>query len=70
MGFCTCPDIANGICKPAMKYYDCEHCPIHYFGGVYDYNRIRMLVKLERGIKFGGGVNRADPGCEMRCVVM
>lgn len=70
MGFYTCASLGDGLCKPAMKYYDCEACPVHCMGGCYDRNSIRMLAKLQRGVKLGGGIHRGDPGCELKCAVM
>ena len=80
-GFADCPFWFNGeahrweaareVRELSRRRYGVEAlCPLCDLLGQYDRNRIRMVYKVHRGIKFGRGGRRTDPGLECRCSVM
>lgn len=54
---------------PPEKYKSYQ-CPLHVLFGCYDRNYTRMVIRERRGIRFGSGPSRHDPGFEVGCVVM
>ncbi|KAM0329803.1 hypothetical protein ACHAQA_003967 [Verticillium albo-atrum] len=72
MGFSTCGQIGSGMARraPAWQASAYRLCPEHGWQGFYDRNRVRMIVEVRRGVKWGSGPNRQDRGWEFPCVVM
>ncbi|KAK3395661.1 hypothetical protein B0T20DRAFT_443522 [Sordaria brevicollis] len=68
----NCPYHQNLVAKPAPACYIArgEPCPECDLRGVYDRNLIRMVTKIKKGVKLGGGPSGGDPGVEVRCCVM
>jgi hypothetical protein len=72
MGFSTCDTLrremnSDGRMYPAVPAYRARRgsCPRHGKDGCYDYNLIRMVVRIRHGFHLGTGPNRADPGVDV-----
>ncbi|KAK3355907.1 hypothetical protein B0H65DRAFT_585518 [Neurospora tetraspora] len=68
----NCPHHQQLVAKPAPPAYiaRAEPCPECDLRGVYDRNQVRMVTKIKKGVKLGGGPSGGDPGVEVRCCVM
>ncbi|EHA53882.1 hypothetical protein MCOR27_007058 [Pyricularia oryzae] len=71
-GFNNCPTFFNGITKEAPPFIKATKicCPKHDLEGMYDRNLIRMVVKVEKGLRWGMGPDERDPGVDIKCAVM
>ncbi|KLU87354.1 hypothetical protein MAPG_06354 [Magnaporthiopsis poae ATCC 64411] len=71
-GFSTCPFFFNGIPKEAPPYFKATKlcCPKHDLKGQYDRNMVRMVIRVENGLRWGLGAGRRDPGVDLSCNVM
>lgn len=72
MGFSTCGQIGSGIARrePPLQRSEYRLCPEHGLRGMYDRNRVRMVVRMRRGLKWGTGPSKQDSGLEIPCSLM
>lgn len=71
-GFSTCEPLrretsGDGRMHPAVPAYRARpgSCPQHALDGYYDYNQIRMVVRIRNGFHLGIGGDRGDPGFDV-----
>ncbi|KAB5581108.1 hypothetical protein GE09DRAFT_463390 [Coniochaeta sp. 2T2.1] len=77
-GFSTCETLqhesnGSGRMYPAVPAFTAERgsCPRHGLDGDYDYNLVRMVVRIRNGFHIGAGGDRTDPGVDVswcRCM--
>lgn len=71
-GFSTCESLraessGDGRMHPAVPAYRASPgtCPRHALDGHYDYNQVRMVLRIRDGFHLGAGGDRADPGFDV-----
>ena len=73
MGFSTCETFNNNTVKRPPPLYMAHHtalCPRCDMEDDYDRNTFRMVVAMRKGMRWGTGPSRRDPGWDIRCEVM